>query len=158
MITGTIDVSGMETVLRQISTMTMRPMQEVTVSEAISILQTCLDRTELTPASKIRETVKTKFNQYSQSGKFGTRSEGFPKVSLCTQKGNTWLGVARPSRGAFSRTRGRAGGGVWHLVNKHYERDEDWNLFQELMRSRLQKMKKLTTEWVARRGMPRGRR
>lgn len=156
MITGRIDVSGMEKVLRQISQMTMKPMQEVTTSEALSILQTCLDRTELTPASTIKEKVKTKYNQYSQSGRFGTRSEGsFPKVSICSKNGNMWLGVPRPARGAFSRRRGRAGGGVWHLVNKHYERDEDWNLFEELMRERVQRMKKLTEEWLARRGMPR---
>lgn len=136
--------------------LTMKPMEEVTTSEAISILQTCLDRTELTPASKIKESVKTKFNQYSQSGRFGTRSEGsFPKVSICSRNGNIWLGVPRPSSGAFSRTRGRAGGGVWHLVNKHYERDDDWGLFQQMMRDLIKHRVELTKEWLARRGMPR---
>jgi len=156
MITASVDIRGMETVLSRIAVLTMRPMEEVTTAEALSILQTCLDRTELTPASKIKETVKTKFNQYSQSGRFGTRSEGsFPKVSICSRNGNIWLGVQRPSRGAFSRTRGRYGNGVWHLVNKHYERDEDWNLFQDMMKERIERMKKLTKEWLARRGMPR---
>lgn len=156
MITGSVDISGMETVLRRISVLTMRPMEEVTASEAVSILQTCLDRTEINSASKIRETVKTKFNQYSQNGRFGTRSEGsFPKVSICSRNGNIWLGVPRPSRGAFSRRRGRRGGGVWHLVNKHYERDEDWNLFQEMMRDLIRHRAELTKEWIARRGMPR---
>lgn len=155
MITTAIDVSGMETVLRQISAMTMRPMREVTTSEALSILQTCLDRTELNKASDIERNLKTKFNQYSQDGRFGTRSNGsFPKISIASRNGNVWLGLARPSSGAFSRARGRRGGGVWHLVNKHYERNDDWNLFQEMTRDRLGKLKKMTTEWIARRGMP----
>lgn len=155
MITGSIDVSGMEEVLRQISVMTMRPMREVTTSEALSVLQTCLDRTELTKAGEIETKLKTKFNQYSQDGRFGTRSNGsFPKLSIASRNGNIWLGLPRPSSGAFSRSRGRGGGGVWHLVNKHYERDADWNLFQEMTRDRLELLKKYTLEWVARRGMP----
>lgn len=155
MITGSIDTSGMEKVLRQISAMTMRPMREVTTSEALAILQTCMDRTKITGAGEIKSKLKTKFNQYSQDGRFGTRSAGsFPKISIASKNGNIWLGVGRPSSGAFSRTRGRQGRGVWHLVNKHYERDADWSLFQEMTRDRLAKLEKLTLDWVARRGMP----
>lgn len=155
MITSSIDVSGMESVLRQISTMTRRPMREVTTAEALSILQTCLDRTEITPASKIKDKLKTKFNQYSATGKFGTRSDGsFPKITSCSRNGNVWLGLPRPSSGAFSKTRGRRGGGVWYLASKNYLRDQDWNTFQELTRDQLKDLKKLTTEWIARRGLP----
>jgi hypothetical protein len=155
MITTSIDVSGMEKVLRQISVMSMRPMREVTTSEALAVLQTCLDRTELTKAGEIESKLKTKYNQYSQDGRFGTRSAGsFPKISVASRNGNIWLGLPRPATGAFSRNRGRRGSGVWHLVNKHYERDADWSLFEQLNRERLSELKRRTTEWIARRGMP----
>ena len=155
MITASIDISGMETVLRGLSVATMKPMKDVTTAEVVSILQTCLDRTKLTPAEKLRQATVTKFNQYSGDGRWGTHSQGsFPKISICSKNGNVWLGLARPSIGAYSRTRGRRGGGVWHLVNKHYERNEDWNTYQQLTRDRVHHMKNRIDELLKRRGLP----
>jgi len=155
MITTSIDVSGMETVLRQISLMTMRPMREVTLSEAKSILQTCLDRTKLTPAEKIRQVTATKFNQYDALNRWGVESVGsFPKISVCSKNGRVWLGMPRPRTGAFSRTRGRRGGGVWYLANKNYLPDSVWDTYLDLNRQRLSSLKNRVTELLSRRGIP----
>ena len=154
MITASIDISGMETVLRGLSVATMKPMKDVTTAEAVSILQTCMDRTELTPAKTIISSLTTKFNQYAQRDRWGSRSQGFtPKISIAPNKGNVWF--VRPVGGIGKYSRSRKGGVVCLLVNKNNVPDEIWNDYQSMEQDRIHNMARMTTEWLARRGIPR---
>jgi hypothetical protein len=145
MITSRIDTSGMDEVLRKLSSATSRTMRDVTLSESQSVLQTCLDRTKLTPRSVIDYKIQQRFHQYS-SGKYGKKAiSSFPKISIAPKKDRTWYVEQGPK---FFLAAGEKDGHQQHLP------DSIWAEYQQAESERKSKLRASVIDHLSRQGLP----